>query len=148
MAAADPPEPAWSVPDDWRGYQTWHNNQPASPPAIPPLASPGAAGGVVEPYAPEYVVPTPTTTPQDNRGPGAPREMPPASPVDTRGLDELFPDPTEPPSQQPLQDHAAASHSAASEPPDIARPLIYSGLTGMVLSATGITVVLIRRRAL
>ena len=125
----DVPEPDGEEPD---AEAPAVPDAPARPvePLRPTIGPPPATGAAPRP-APVSPSPrqprTPTTTP---------------SPADTRGLDELFPDrsSTDTPAGAPR------GSTAGGEPVGYARPLIYSGIAGMLISAIGIGVVLNRRR--
>lgn len=94
-------------------------------------------------------MPTPTAPPHDTAQAGpqpwqpTPPRTVPSSPADTRGLDELFPDHTGSPAASA---EPAGSGQVEAEPAGYARPLIYSGLGGLIVSVVGIAVVLARRR--
>jgi len=94
-------------------------------------------------------MPTPTAPPHDTAQAGpqpwqpAPPRTAPSSPADTRGLDELFPDRTRSPAASA---EPAGGGRVEAEPAGYARPLIYSGLGGLIVSVVGIAVVLARRR--
>ncbi|GAA1849577.1 hypothetical protein [Asanoa iriomotensis] len=144
----DPDEPA---PDDPRP------DDPVVEEPAPDQPVPGGAAPPVPPVAPAAPVlptvapaPPPGVAPQQQPRPASPssstrhRRTPTPSPADTRGLDELFPD-------RPSTDPTAGAGGPGggpvdAEPASYARPLIYSGIAGLLVSAIGIAVVLNRRR--
>ncbi|GIF77466.1 hypothetical protein [Asanoa siamensis] len=144
FAPEEPSRPEPEEPPDEPDAEAPDEEVPDVAPPVPPaqpMPAPSAA-----PARPPAAPPAATTAPQPRPASPTPRHRRSAtpSPADTRGLDELFPDrpstATEP--------GADGNHdtTAGAEPAGYGRPLIYSGIAGLLVSALGIAFVLNRRR--
>jgi hypothetical protein len=156
--APDEPAPDEPAPDDLAPADPAPNEVPGPDAAVPAPAQPAPPDAAVPapaqpappaaPVRPSAAPPPPAATDNPPRrtrpASPSPRHRRTPTPADTRGLDELFPDR---PSANPTPG-AGGSHGSPTDPGSVgyARPLIYSGIAGMLVSAIGIGVVLTRRR--
>jgi hypothetical protein len=137
--------------DDPGGGQAPDDDEQEEPAPAPPVepalpAVPAIPAPAVPPAAPTVApAPKPTTAP---RATWSPRPAPSSrrpTPADTRGLDDLFPDHTPSNGAAPGSDEDGDRTNNAGAA-GYARPLIWSGIAGMLVSGIGIGFVLNRRR--